>query len=170
MLYIFTIDADIFTRVSINVYVFSIYPQVPGTPLMTRQVTPTAIIRQGSPTASSTATTTLQRPPVQVRTKHHRNLSHLKCSPICALKRICVVVIILCFYTPPLLACQQASSVSTVLSVPAGTAQRTVTAATGTTVTPTTVGGCTNLALAQRHAGSQRKKPSVAFSFMPEGL
>ncbi|XP_056591149.1 transcription initiation factor TFIID subunit 4 isoform X2 [Triplophysa dalaica] len=39
--------------------------QVPGTPLMARQVTPTAIIRQGSPTASSTATTTLQRPPVQ---------------------------------------------------------------------------------------------------------
>ncbi|KAA0707765.1 TFIID subunit 4 RNA polymerase II [Triplophysa tibetana] len=71
--------------------------QVPGTPLMARQVTPTAIIRQGSPTASSTATTTLQRPPVQ-----------------------------------------QASSVGTVLSVQAGTTQRTVTAATGTTVTPTT--------------------------------
>lgn len=70
--------------------------QVPGTPLMARQVTPTAIIRQGSPTASSTATTTLQRPPVQ------------------------------------------ASSVGTVLSVQAGTAQRTVTAATGTTITPTT--------------------------------
>ncbi|XP_055040116.2 transcription initiation factor TFIID subunit 4 [Misgurnus anguillicaudatus] len=70
--------------------------QAPGTPLMARQVTPTTIIKQGSPTASSTATTTLQRPPVQ------------------------------------------ASSVGSVLSVPAGTAQRTVTAATGTTVSPTT--------------------------------
>ncbi|XP_016406831.1 transcription initiation factor TFIID subunit 4-like isoform X1 [Sinocyclocheilus rhinocerous] len=71
--------------------------QVPGTPLMARQVTPTNIIKQGSPTASSTATTTLQRPPVQ-----------------------------------------QASSVGAVLSVQAGTAQRTVTAATGTTVSSAT--------------------------------
>ncbi|XP_051967855.1 transcription initiation factor TFIID subunit 4-like [Xyrauchen texanus] len=39
--------------------------QAPGTPLMTRQVTPTTVIKQGSPTPSSTATTTLQRPPVQ---------------------------------------------------------------------------------------------------------
>ncbi|XP_067287530.1 transcription initiation factor TFIID subunit 4 isoform X2 [Pseudorasbora parva] len=39
--------------------------QAPGTPLMARQVTPTTIIKQGSPTPSSTATTTLQRPPVQ---------------------------------------------------------------------------------------------------------
>uniref|UniRef100_A0A3B4DSG9 TAFH domain-containing protein n=1 Tax=Pygocentrus nattereri TaxID=42514 RepID=A0A3B4DSG9_PYGNA len=36
----------------------------PGAPIMTRQVAPT-IIKQGPPTASSTATTTLQRPPVQ---------------------------------------------------------------------------------------------------------
>ncbi|XP_016299158.1 transcription initiation factor TFIID subunit 4 [Sinocyclocheilus anshuiensis] len=71
--------------------------QAPGTPLMARQVTPTTIIKQGSPTASSTATTTLQRPPVQ-----------------------------------------QASSVGAVLSVQAGTAQRTVTAATGTTVSSAT--------------------------------
>uniref|UniRef100_A0A8C1CSZ6 TAF4A RNA polymerase II, TATA box binding protein (TBP)-associated factor n=2 Tax=Cyprinus carpio TaxID=7962 RepID=A0A8C1CSZ6_CYPCA len=65
---------------------------------MARQVTPTTIIKQGSPTASSTATTTLQRPPVQV----------------------------------------QASSVGAVLSVQAGTAQRTVTAATGTTISSAT--------------------------------
>uniref|UniRef100_A0A8C1G3L9 TAF4A RNA polymerase II, TATA box binding protein (TBP)-associated factor n=1 Tax=Cyprinus carpio TaxID=7962 RepID=A0A8C1G3L9_CYPCA len=39
--------------------------QAPGTPLMARQVTPTTIIKQSPPTASSTATTTLQRPPVQ---------------------------------------------------------------------------------------------------------
>ncbi|XP_016085968.1 transcription initiation factor TFIID subunit 4 isoform X1 [Sinocyclocheilus grahami] len=71
--------------------------QAPGTPLMARQVTPTTITKQGSPTASSTATTTLQRPPVQ-----------------------------------------QASSVGAVLSVQAGTAQRTVTAATGTTVSSAT--------------------------------
>ncbi|XP_026077155.1 transcription initiation factor TFIID subunit 4-like isoform X1 [Carassius auratus] len=71
--------------------------QAPGTPLIARQVTPTSIIKQGSPTASSTATTTLQRPPVQ-----------------------------------------QASSVGAVLSVQAGTAQRTVTAATGTTVSSAT--------------------------------
>ncbi|XP_067244343.1 transcription initiation factor TFIID subunit 4 isoform X1 [Chanodichthys erythropterus] len=71
--------------------------QAPGTPLMARQVTPTTIIKQGSPTPSSTATTTLQRPPVQ-----------------------------------------QASSVGAVLSVQAGTAQRTVTAATGTTVSSAT--------------------------------
>ncbi|XP_050978604.1 transcription initiation factor TFIID subunit 4 isoform X1 [Labeo rohita] len=71
--------------------------QAPGTPLMARQVTPTTIIKQSSPTASSTATTTLQRPPVQ-----------------------------------------QASSVGAVLSVQAGTAQRTVTAATGTTVSSAT--------------------------------
>ncbi|KTF83575.1 hypothetical protein cypCar_00007092 [Cyprinus carpio] len=71
--------------------------QAPGTPLMARQVTPTTIIKQGSPTASSTATTTLQRPPVQ-----------------------------------------QASSVGAVLSVQAGTAQRTVTAATGTTISSAT--------------------------------
>lgn len=70
--------------------------QAPGTPLMARQVTPTTIIKQGSPTPSSTATTTLQRPPVQ------------------------------------------ASSVGAVLSVQAGTAQRTVTAATGTTVSSAT--------------------------------
>ncbi|XP_059385387.1 transcription initiation factor TFIID subunit 4-like isoform X2 [Carassius carassius] len=70
--------------------------QAPGTPLMARQVTPTSIIKKGSPTASSTATTTLQRPPVQ------------------------------------------ASSVGAVLSVQAGTAQRTVTAATGTTVSSAT--------------------------------
>ncbi|XP_026131624.1 transcription initiation factor TFIID subunit 4-like isoform X2 [Carassius auratus] len=70
--------------------------QAPGTPLMARQVTPTTIIKQGSPTASSTATTTLQRPPVQ------------------------------------------ASSVGAVLSVQAGTAQRTVTAAPGTTVSSAT--------------------------------
>uniref|UniRef100_A0A8C1L314 TAF4A RNA polymerase II, TATA box binding protein (TBP)-associated factor n=1 Tax=Cyprinus carpio TaxID=7962 RepID=A0A8C1L314_CYPCA len=38
---------------------------------MARQVTPTTIIKQGSPTASSTATTTLQRPPVQVAMKDH---------------------------------------------------------------------------------------------------
>lgn len=71
--------------------------QAPGTPLMARQVTPTTIIKQGSPTASSTATTTLQRPPVQ-----------------------------------------QSSSVGAALSVQAGTAQRTVTAATGTTVSSAT--------------------------------
>ncbi|XP_005172945.3 transcription initiation factor TFIID subunit 4 isoform X1 [Danio rerio] len=71
--------------------------QAPGTPLMARQVTPTTIIKQGSHTASSTATTTLQRPPVQ-----------------------------------------QASSVGPVLSVQAGAAQRTVTAATGTTVSSAT--------------------------------
>ncbi|KAF4107544.1 hypothetical protein G5714_011908 [Onychostoma macrolepis] len=71
--------------------------QATGTPLMARQVTPTTIIKQGSPTASSTATTTLQRPPVQ-----------------------------------------QASSVGAALSVQAGTAQRTVTAATGTTVSSAT--------------------------------
>ncbi|XP_051528667.1 transcription initiation factor TFIID subunit 4-like isoform X2 [Myxocyprinus asiaticus] len=70
--------------------------QAPGTSLMTRQVTPTTIIKQGSPTPSSTATTTLQRPPVQ------------------------------------------ASSVGAVLSVQAGAAQRTVTAATGTTVSSAT--------------------------------
>uniref|UniRef100_A0A8C1CV83 TAF4A RNA polymerase II, TATA box binding protein (TBP)-associated factor n=1 Tax=Cyprinus carpio carpio TaxID=630221 RepID=A0A8C1CV83_CYPCA len=40
-----------------------------GTPLMARQVTPTTIIKQSPPTASSTATTTLQRPPVQVAIK-----------------------------------------------------------------------------------------------------
>ncbi|KAL7843585.1 hypothetical protein AOLI_G00250970 [Acnodon oligacanthus] len=39
--------------------------QTPGAPIMTRQVAPT-IIKQGSPTVSSTATTTLQRPPVQL--------------------------------------------------------------------------------------------------------
>ncbi|KAL7837217.1 hypothetical protein SRHO_G00269280 [Serrasalmus rhombeus] len=39
--------------------------QTPGAPIMTRQVAPT-IIKQGPPTASSTATTTLQRPPVQL--------------------------------------------------------------------------------------------------------
>ncbi|CAM4732294.1 unnamed protein product [Leuciscus chuanchicus] len=71
--------------------------QAPGAPLMARQVTPTTIIKQGSPTPSSTATTTLQRPPVQ-----------------------------------------QASSVGAVLSVQAGTAQRTVTAASGTTVSSAT--------------------------------
>ncbi|XP_051957068.1 transcription initiation factor TFIID subunit 4 isoform X2 [Xyrauchen texanus] len=70
--------------------------QAPGTSLMTRQVTPTTIIKQGSHTPSSTATTTLQRPPVQ------------------------------------------ASSVGAVLSVQAGAAQRTVTAATGTTVSSAT--------------------------------
>ncbi|XP_059393164.1 transcription initiation factor TFIID subunit 4-like isoform X2 [Carassius carassius] len=70
--------------------------QAPGTPLMARQVTPTTIIKQGSPAASSTVTTTLQRPPVQ------------------------------------------ASSVGAVLSVQAGTAQRTVTAAPGTTVSSAT--------------------------------
>ncbi|XP_051532481.1 transcription initiation factor TFIID subunit 4-like [Myxocyprinus asiaticus] len=71
--------------------------QAPGTPLMTRQVTPTTVIKQGSPTPSSTATTTLQRPPVQ-----------------------------------------QASSLGAVLSVQAATTQRTVTAATGTTVSSAT--------------------------------
>lgn len=94
-------------------------------------------------------------------------LNHtFKLTFICGVKRICVLVLILYFYTPPLLACQQASSVGTVLSVQAGTAQRTVTAATGTTVTPTTVGGCTNLAVTQIQAGSQRK--TSAFIFMPE--
>lgn len=45
------------------------------------------------------------------------------------------------------LMCQQASSVGAVLSVQAGTAQRTVTAATGTTVSSATVRGCANLAV-----------------------
>ncbi|XP_072522434.1 transcription initiation factor TFIID subunit 4 [Salminus brasiliensis] len=39
--------------------------QTPGAPIMTRPVAP-AIIKQASPTTSSTATTTLQRPPVQL--------------------------------------------------------------------------------------------------------
>ncbi|TRY97343.1 hypothetical protein DNTS_031684 [Danionella cerebrum] len=71
--------------------------QAPGAPLITRQVTPTTIIKQGSQTSSSPATTTLQRPPVQ------------------------------------------ASSVGTVLSVQTGAAQKIVPAATGTTVTSSTL-------------------------------
>ncbi|XP_021425350.2 transcription initiation factor TFIID subunit 4 isoform X1 [Oncorhynchus mykiss] len=39
--------------------------QAPGTPILTRQVTPTTIIKQGSPVPTSApVTTTLQRPPV----------------------------------------------------------------------------------------------------------
>ena len=43
--------------------------QAPGTPIIARQVTPTTIIKQGSPAQTTVqATTTLQRPPVlQVR-------------------------------------------------------------------------------------------------------
>uniref|UniRef100_A0A9R1SG08 TAF4A RNA polymerase II, TATA box binding protein (TBP)-associated factor n=2 Tax=Cyprinus carpio TaxID=7962 RepID=A0A9R1SG08_CYPCA len=71
----------------------------PGTPLMARQVTPTTIIKQGSPTASKTVP--LERTGISLSWK-------------------------------------QASSVGAVLSVQAGTAQRTVTAATGTTISSAT--------------------------------
>ncbi|KAM6978025.1 transcription initiation factor TFIID subunit 4-like isoform 2-T2 [Aplochiton taeniatus] len=43
--------------------------QAPGTPLLARQMTPTSIIKQGSPVQTSVqATTTLQRPPVMQNT------------------------------------------------------------------------------------------------------
>uniref|UniRef100_A0A8C2A4E0 TAF4A RNA polymerase II, TATA box binding protein (TBP)-associated factor n=1 Tax=Cyprinus carpio TaxID=7962 RepID=A0A8C2A4E0_CYPCA len=91
--------------------------QAPGTPLMARQVTPTTIIKQSPPTASSTATTTLQRPPVQVAIKDTspRNSPFRNDS-----------------------GCYLLSLYSFSLVLQAGTAQRTVTPATGTSVSSAT--------------------------------
>lgn len=50
---------------TLQIRLSSYFPQAPGTPILTRQVTPTTIIKQGSPVPTSApVTTTLQRPPV----------------------------------------------------------------------------------------------------------
>ncbi|XP_036386981.1 transcription initiation factor TFIID subunit 4 [Megalops cyprinoides] len=82
--------------------------QAPGTPIMARQVTPTTIIKQATPTQTSVqATTTLQRPPVLQ-------------NPI-----------VLSGAATP-------ASIGTPVPVQPGAAQRTVTASPGTTAATTT--------------------------------
>ncbi|XP_061075660.1 transcription initiation factor TFIID subunit 4-like isoform X1 [Conger conger] len=82
--------------------------QAPGTPIMTRQVTPTTIIKQATTTQNSVqATTTLQRPPVLQNSLMLGGAA-----------------------TP--------TSIGTAAAVQPGTAQRTVTASTGTATATTT--------------------------------
>ncbi|XP_035633321.1 transcription initiation factor TFIID subunit 4 isoform X2 [Oncorhynchus keta] len=85
--------------------------QAPGTPILTRQVTPTTIIKQGSPVPTSApVTTTLQKPPVTTTLQRPPVLQ----SPM-------IVV-----------GAAAGTSMGTALS---GATQRTVTASPGTTVT-----------------------------------
>nr|XP_029539527.1 transcription initiation factor TFIID subunit 4-like isoform X2 [Oncorhynchus nerka] len=85
--------------------------QAPGTPILTRQVTPTTIIKQGSPVPTSApVTTTLQNPPVTTT---------LQRPPV---------------LQSPMIVVGAAAGTSMGTALP-GATQRTVTASPGTTVT-----------------------------------